>query len=360
MNKSIMLLSIGLMAFLNASAAQAQMFKGKVITMIINYGAGGNADTEGRIFERHLGKHLEGKPGIIVQNVPGAGGLTAVNQMGMGIGVRDPNLTLGFFTFNPIAVLIEDPGLRVKVETFPLVAGLGAYYVAYGRKDSLPGERRPQDIARAKDINAAGYARNSSHDIRLRLMFEIMGTGHKVVTGFQSISAVNVAIEQNEINFMVSTTPGYETQAYPNLIQRGIAMPFWQLSALTPEGKLVGSEKLTSQGIKFFEEVYEQAHGKKPSGPKYQALKVTDNLSAQLARIVAMPPNASREAVEEIRRAFHALQSDKDFLDEYVRVIKMEPVMISGADAQKSLNDSLKTAVSAVKSILREAGGMNE
>lgn len=360
MRKSLTLLSIGLTAVLCASSAQAQFFKGKVITMIINYGAGGNADTEGRIFERHLGKHIEGKPSIIVQNVPGAGGLTAVNQMGLGIGIREPNLTIGFFTFNPIAVLIDDPGLRVKVDTFPMVAGLGAYYVAYGRKDAVPGERRPQDIARAKDINAAGYARNSSHDIRLRLMFEIMGTGHKVVTGFQSINAVNVAIEQNEINFMVSTTPGYETQAYPNLIQKGIAMPFWQLSAITPEGKLVGSEKLTSQGIKFFEEVYQDAHGKLPSGPKYQALKVTDNMSAQLARIVAMPPGASREAVEEMRRAFVSIQGDKDFLDEYQRLIKMDPVMISGVDAQKSLSDSLKVAISDVKGILRDAAGLNE
>ena len=83
-------------------------------------------------------------------------------------------------------------------------------------------------------------------------------------------------------------------------------------------------------------------------------------MSAQLARIVAMPPGASREAVEEMRRAFVSIQGDKDFLEEYQRLIKMDPVMISGADAQKSLSDSLKVAIADVKGILRDAAGLNE
>ena len=359
MKKSLALMSISLAAFLSATTAQAQFFKGKVITLIINYAAGGNADTEGRIFERHLSKHIEGKPTIIVQNIPGAGGLQAINQMGLGVGIKDPSLTVGFFTFNPIAVLVDDPILRAKVDTFPLVAGIGAYYVAYGRKDALPGERRPQDIAKATNINAAGYSRNANHDIRLRLMFEILGTGFKVVTGFQSIGTVNVAIEQNEINFMLSTTPGYETQAVPNLIEKGIAMPFWQMAAKSPEGKLSGSDKIRAQGIKFFEEVYQDAHGKPPSGTKYQALMVTDNLSAEIARVATMPPGASKDAVEEIRRAFLALQNDQDFIAEYQRVIKSDPILISGEAAQKTLGDALRNATPEVKAALKQAGGDN-
>lgn len=359
MRTRLAILPISLAAILSATSAQAQYFKGKVITLIINYAAGGNADTEGRIFERHLSKHLEGKPTIVVQNIPGAGGLQAINQMGLGVGIKDPSLTLGFFTFNPIAVLVDDPVLRVKVDTFPLVAGVGAYYVAYGRKDALPGERRPQDMAKATNINAAGYSRHSNHDIRLRLMFELMGTGYKVVTGFQSIGAVNVAIEQNEINFMLSTTPGYETQAVPNLINKGVAMPFWQMGAKSPDGRISGSEKIKAQGVKYFEEVYQDAYGKPPSGPLYQAMLVTDNLSAEIARVATMPPGAAKEAVEEIRRAFLALQTDQAFIDEYQRVIKADPILISGEAAQKTLGDALRNATPEVKAILKEAGGDN-
>jgi hypothetical protein len=357
--KASTLVGTALLIALSSSLAQAQLFKDKTITLMINYGAGGNADTEGRVFERHLRKYIEGNPNIIVQNIPGAGGLTAINQMGMGIGVRSPDLTMGFFTFNPIAVLVDDPALRVKVENFPVIAAVGAHYVAYGRKDAVPAPGRPQDIVNSAQINAAGYARNSNHDIRLRFMFELLGTRHKIVTGFQSIGAVNVAIEQNEINFMLSTTPGYETQAVPNLIERGIAIPFWQMGAtLAGKNGLTGSEKIKAQGIKFFEEVYQDAKGKWPSGIKYDALRVTNDLSATLARVVMMPPGASKEAVEEIRRAFKQLEKDSDFITEYQRVIKSEPIIYHGQESQHILAEALKKTTPEIKKSLKEAAGI--
>lgn len=340
------------------SPVQAQFFQSKIITMVINYGAGGNVDTEGRIFERHLGKHLAGKPTIIVNNVPGAGGLTAINQMGMGVGVKDPSLTLGFVTFNPVAMLIDDPALRVNVERFEMIAGVGANYVAYARKDALPGKGQPADIAKAKGIHAAGYARSSNHDIRLRLMFDLLGSEYKVVTGFQSIGAVNVAIEQNEINFMLSTLPGYETQAVPNLINKGIAIPLWQMGAIDARGNLVGNDKIEKSGVKFFEQVFEEAHGKKPSGPKYRALQVTNELSAKLARISMMPPGADKQAVQELRKAFAALEKDQEFVKEYTKIIQMEPELIGGEQAQRLLSEAVKATDAEVKAVLKDAAGV--
>ena len=57
-----------------SDAALAQFYKGKTITMIINYPAGGPSDIEGRIIAQHLPAHLPGKPTIIIKNVGGAGG----------------------------------------------------------------------------------------------------------------------------------------------------------------------------------------------------------------------------------------------------------------------------------------------
>jgi tripartite-type tricarboxylate transporter receptor subunit TctC len=58
--------------------AQDPFYKGKRLTVMINYGAGGPADIEGRIFARHIGRHIEGSPNVIVQNIDGApAGLSA-------------------------------------------------------------------------------------------------------------------------------------------------------------------------------------------------------------------------------------------------------------------------------------------
>lgn len=336
----------------------AQVFKDKQITMIVNYGAGGNVDTEARIFQRHLGKHIEGKPTIIVQNIIGAAGMNAVNQLGLQVGIKEPSLTFGFMTFNAIAPVIDDPSLRVKVDVFKLIAGVGSWYAAYARKDILPAPGRPQDISKAKNVYAAGYARSSNHDIRLRLMFELMGTDHKVVTGFQSIGAVNKAIAQGEISFMLSTLPGYETQAVPQLIETGIAIPMWQLGGTGDDGKPLGSPDLAKRGIKFFEEVYADAFGKPPSGAKYEALQLSNDSSAKLARMVMMPPGASNEAVAELRKAFVSILKDAEFVAEYQKIIKADPVLFQGPEAEKALSRAINNVSPAVKAELKEAAGV--
>ena len=42
---------------------------------------GGINDISGRLVARHLGRHLPGKPNIVVQNQPGAGGLANANVL---------------------------------------------------------------------------------------------------------------------------------------------------------------------------------------------------------------------------------------------------------------------------------------
>ncbi len=350
------------LAFLAAvvpfTAARSEVFKDKTITMIVNYGAGGNVDTEARIFQRHLSKHLAGKPTIIIQNIIGAAGLNAINQLGLQIGIKEPSLAVGFMTFNAIAPVIDDPALKVKVDVFKVIAGVGSWYAAYARKDILPAPGRPQDISKAKGVYAAGYARSSNHDIRLRLMFELMGTDFKVVTGFQSVGAINKAIAQGEINFMLSTLPGYETQAVPQLIDTGIAIPMWQLGATADDGKQLGSPELAKRGVKHFEEVYQLAHGKAPSGPKYGALQLSNDASAKLARMVMMPPGASNEAVAEMRKGFMALLKDAEFLAEHKKIIKADPILFPADQATKALSKVINNVDPAVKTELKEAAGV--
>jgi tripartite-type tricarboxylate transporter receptor subunit TctC len=339
--------------------ANAQVFAGKTITMVINYGAGGNVDSEGRIFERHLHKHIAGKPNIIVQNVPGAGGLTAVNQMGMGVGVKDPSTTIGFVTFNPMAILTDDPALRVKVDTFAMIASVGGYYVVYGRKELLEPSGKPQDILKGPKIHAAGFARSSVHDVRLRLMLDLLKADYQIVTGFQSSGAVNLAMAQNEINFMLSSAPAYENQVVPNLINKGVATPLWQIATVGTDGKLSGSDKMQADGVPFFEDVYRLAHGKSPDGVTYRALRIINDLRAQLARAIMMPPGASPAAVEEMRRAVDGLAKDKEFIADYLRITKEEPILIDGATAQKLVKDAVSGLPPEVKVILKEAAGVN-
>src|SRR5215468_7783993 len=61
--------------------AVADFYRGKTITVIVGYTAGGGYDLYARALSRHMGKHLPGNPSFIVQNLTGAGSLNAANHI---------------------------------------------------------------------------------------------------------------------------------------------------------------------------------------------------------------------------------------------------------------------------------------
>src|SRR5690242_6448528 len=73
------LLSFSFLAQVASVGAQEAPFKGKTMRVIVGFPSGGGSDAEGRVLARHLGKYIPGNPTLIVQNMPGAGGLTASN-----------------------------------------------------------------------------------------------------------------------------------------------------------------------------------------------------------------------------------------------------------------------------------------
>src|SRR5688500_746533 len=61
------------------AAAQPSFYEGKRINVVIGFAAGGTADADGRLIAQHLGRHIPGKPTMIAQNEPGAGGVKSIN-----------------------------------------------------------------------------------------------------------------------------------------------------------------------------------------------------------------------------------------------------------------------------------------
>src|SRR3954465_14290913 len=84
----------------------ADFYKGKRITMIVSYGAGGGYDVYARVLARHLGRHIPGNPTIVVQNMPGAGSLRGTNYL-YNVAPKD-GTTFGTFARNmPLLGLIK-------------------------------------------------------------------------------------------------------------------------------------------------------------------------------------------------------------------------------------------------------------
>jgi tripartite-type tricarboxylate transporter receptor subunit TctC len=342
---------------LATSPASAQFYKDKTLTLLINYAAGGNADTEARVYQRHLNKYIPGRPTVIVRNVAGAGGATAMNQLGLNIGSQADGLTLGYFTMSATSTIIDDPVLKIKVGDFiPIVAAPG-WNVVYARKDIVPGGyTKPADFARAEKIFAGGYSRATSHDTRLRLALEIMNKPYTMVTGFPGTAQLNKAMLQNEINFTGSSLPGFQTQAVPQIINPGVGTVLFYHGIIGADGKPAGNPLLDQQGYMTFDRFHEQALGRPPSSAKWSALFLMNDISTKMQRGVFLAKGSPMEAARDLRSAFHAVEKDKDFADDYRRITGEEPDLVP-ADEVTRIFERIRQVDPEVKRVLRESVG---
>jgi len=73
--------------------AQSPFYQGKTMTIVVGYLSGDGYDIWARVVAAHMPKHIPGNPGVIVQNMPGAGSMIAANHI---YNVAKPDgLTLG-------------------------------------------------------------------------------------------------------------------------------------------------------------------------------------------------------------------------------------------------------------------------
>lgn len=337
--------------------ADAQYYAGKTLTMLINYGAGGNTDIEGRVFQRHLARHLAGNPNIVVLNKPGAGGLVGINYLGSGAVPAD-GLMFCFCTLNAVAPIINDPALKVKVQDFAFISGVAQWSVGYIRKDVAPGMHKPADIAKATGVFAAGYNPTTTQDMRIKLTLEMIGAKYKMVTGFRSSNDVNHSILQKETNYSTSSMPSFEGQVMPNMVKQGIVIPVWyyEMSGEKP-GTFRTSPVLTEQKVPTFADVYKQVYKKYPSGPKWDAFVLINDIASAMLRAVMLPHGSPKAAIDELRKAFAALASDQAFVSEYERVIRTKPELVSHQEGEAILS-KLNGVNPNTVALLRQVGGL--
>lgn len=334
-----------------AATAEAQFYKGKRITVLINYGAGGPTDVEGRLIAKHLAKHIPGKPRVIVKNLPGAGGIIGSNFMGE---VAKPDgMTVAIFTPPTMSELLADPGLRVSFSDFIWLAGVGQPQVCYMRKDA--GVAKPTDILKNKGFKAAGMRNTSSHDIRLRLSLDLLGAKYKYVTGYRGLAKVSAGVMQNETQYSCGSVPNYRSMVEPNLIKPGTAIPMWYYAPADAAGNDVKFADLA--GIPTFVEIYKKLKGGSPSGIKYEALKMVNNLSTYMLRGSFVHGKTPKAAVKALRAAWAEMPGDKAFFSEYQRAFKAPPKIISAAEAARHVNGIQKVDPALVKFLKKFARG---
>ena len=335
--------------FAPAYSAQAPFYQGKNITFLINFAAGGPTDIEGRIVARHLAKHIPGNPAVIVQNMPGAGGVTGLNFLGEA--AKKDALTVGYFTGPYNHHMMKSTTLRTDLMQLPFIASVGSVTVCYIRSDVPPGIKKPTDIAKAERFRAGGLSYDSNKDLRFRLAFDILGLKYDYVTGYNSSNDARLAVQRNEIQYHDENVPGYRGVVEPQLVKTGIVTPLYYHDVIKPDGSMGKSPDYPE--LNSFTEIYTQIFGKTPTGIKYEALKAANMASQNLSRVALLTPNAPKQAVVDLRQAFTSLAKDEEFIAEAKKAMRFQPRFDVGEDGER-LRDKVLRAPDEVVEFVRQ------
>lgn len=172
-----------LLAIASNAFADDAFYKGKRLTILINFASGGPTDIEGRLFAKHLTRHIDGQPSIVIQNMEGAGGIVGAKYLGE-VAPRDGTMA-GYFTGTAFMYALDPERFRVDFKTYEFVGYQPGNVVYYVRTDLTPGMKAGADILKAQGLVAGGLAVDSSKDLLIRTTLDLLGVPYKYVTGYR-------------------------------------------------------------------------------------------------------------------------------------------------------------------------------
>jgi tripartite-type tricarboxylate transporter receptor subunit TctC len=193
------------LAAATAAGAQEPYFKNKQIRLVVGSDTGAGYDAYARLLARHISRHIPGAPAIVVQNMPGAGGLVAANYL-FNIAAKDGTVIGSFQRDLPLQSLLDRERTQIKFDATQFTwlgsssSGAGDAYLMLVRSDvpvhSVEDLRGPN----ARQILIAATAQGAqSYDVPLALG-ELLGLNVRVVGGYPSAAALSLAMMRKEVD----------------------------------------------------------------------------------------------------------------------------------------------------------------
>jgi tripartite-type tricarboxylate transporter receptor subunit TctC len=302
-----------------AAAEELADYKGKTITIVASFEAGGPYDFYARLVGRYIGPHLPGSPAVVVQNMPGAGGLRGANYLynvaardGTVLGVVSQTVAVG-------QVLAITPGIQYHAGRFTWIGRINSN-VEVLHTWHASGVVNIED-AKKREVILAGTGPTSSSVVMPRLMNELIGTRFKVVAGFAGPTSAQLALERGEVE--------------------GIVKPWSSIKTTTPDWLREGKINLIVQYTR-------ERHPELPDVPTLVDLGRDDIQrqifslfvgGAALGTALVAPPGVPPAATAVLRKGFDETIRDPALLDEIRRSgVDIDP--LSGAALAKVVDST--------------------
>lgn len=178
--------------------AVADFYRGKSISILIPSAPGGGYDTYGRLVGRYFAEHIPGRPNIVPQNMPGAGGIAEVNYL-YNVAPKD-GTTIGIIehgtTFKPI---FDPREVRYKISGFRWLGSVTPITVIGVIRKDAPVTTVADLFDREVVIGGSGGT-----TVYLPLALNsILGTKIKLVKGYKNTNDIMLAMARREVEGVV-------------------------------------------------------------------------------------------------------------------------------------------------------------
>lgn len=295
-----------------AQDSVADFYRGKTIMLMVPTSPGGINDISGRLVSRHLGKFLPGAPNIVVQNVPGGGGLVAANKL-FNTSERDGTV-ISIIQRGTMQLQIQgNANAKFEPQKFTWLGSLSSYaddgYLLLVNADHPA--KTAEDLRKPGVLAKLGGDQPGSTNLTFATIAKtVLGLNIDVVRGYPGAAPMFLAMERRELDGQVI---GY------NSVRAG--QPFlWENKKVRP---LIQFGRVTRLAA-----LPDVPTGRELApNDKMRALVEFAELPFFMALPFLAPPGLPADRAAALQKAFMDMVHDKDFQADAQKVnIELSPI----------------------------------
>jgi len=294
------------------AAAPAEFYKGRTISVIIGYSAGGGYDLYARVLAQYLGKHIPGNPTVVPQNMPGAGSIKAAAYV-FSVAPKDGTVIGTFARGMAATALIGQAPFDARKFTWLGSATKDVTLcISWG-----PSPIKTWNDALNKQFTAGGEGPAGDPDMFAKLYKNVFGAKIKLATGFPGTTDITLAMQRREVDGLCGISWSTVKSRYGNWVK---------------DKKINFLIQAAPKKAPDLPDVPFAADFAKTTEQK----QILDFAIANevLARPFVAPPNIPEDRKAILRAAFDATLRDPAFLaDANKTMIDIDPVSAAEAEA---------------------------
>ncbi len=312
------------------SDSVAEFYAGRTVQLVIGYATGGGYDDYARMLGRHIGRHIPGKPTVVVQNMPGAGSIKSANYL-YSVAPKDGTVFGGFARGIFIDPLLgRSESARYEAAKFGWLGSISSDIgVCAFRTDAAINSWADMQTKRYK-IGATGAGADS--DVFANLLRRMFSLPMQLVLGYHSAAETVLAIERKEVDGRCGWSWSTLASRNRDMLTSGRIKVVLQLtdrrsstsSAPYPRRSMLPQPKI--------------------SGPFSKLMFARETM----ARPYVTPPGIPVERLAALRRAFDETMTDPQFLAD-ARRQNLDVRPVAGTEADALIREVYATAPNVLK-----------